>query len=320
MFQGMVRNQLHQFRSRLRSVVRKATSQSQNPLQHYWSIGIYTATSPLCLFDSADSENPVLTHMAVSDVPARFVADPFMVRADGRWSMFFEVMNKANGRGQIGLATSDDGFSWEYRRIVLAEPFHLSYPYVFEWKGEHFMIPESYQAGSVRLYKAERFPDRWSFNCSLIEGGVFSDPSVVHYEGKWWMFVESNPQFTFVDTLRLFYSDELTGPWHEHPMSPIVEGNKRTARPAGRVQTIEGHLTRFAQDCYPVYGTQVRSFVVSELTTRTYRESECPESPILGPSGAGWNRSGMHHLDLHRIQDGRWIACVDGFELKESAG
>ena len=38
--------------------------------------------------------------------------------------------------------------------IVLAEPFHLSYPYVFEWQGSHYMIPESGAAKSVRLYRA----------------------------------------------------------------------------------------------------------------------------------------------------------------------
>ena len=38
-----------------------------------------------------------------------------------------------------------------------------------------------------------------------------------------------------------------------------------------------------------------------------------PESPILTPSGAGWNGLCMHHIDAHRLDDGSWIACVDGF-------
>jgi hypothetical protein len=253
----------------------------------------------------------------VSDVQAALVADPFMMRADGKWYMFFEVLAEGTGRGHIGLATSDDAFQWKYRRIVLNEPFHLSYPYVFECKGEHFMIPETYQAGGLRLYKADKFPDKWSFNCTLIEGGVFLDPSVVHYEGKWWLFAETNPQHQY-DTLRLFYADELTGPWREHPKSPVVAGNNRIARPAGRVQVIDGSLIRFAQDCYPAYGTRVRAIEVSELTTKAYRERENKASPILRPSGVGWNRSGMHHVDLHKLDDERWIACVDGRVIDES--
>jgi hypothetical protein len=118
------------------------------------------------------------------------------------------------------------------------------------------------------------------------------------------------------DTLRLFYADELTGPWREHPKSPVAEGNNRKARPAGRVRVIDGCPIRFAQDCYPRYGTRVRAFSISELNTKTYREKERPESPVLGPSGTGWNELGMHHVDPHEIAEGNWIACVDGLVLK----
>jgi hypothetical protein len=40
--------------------------------------------------------------------------------------MFFEVMDAVIKKGRIGLAVSDDGKSWAYDSIVLAEPFHLS--------------------------------------------------------------------------------------------------------------------------------------------------------------------------------------------------
>jgi hypothetical protein len=319
MFQKTIRKHLYPFRNRPGDVVTGKSAQSGSRIEQEWSIGIYQGTTPLNLSPPTESQNPVLTLKDVSDVSAKFVADPFMIRTGGKWHMFFEVLSSVTGKGQIGLATSNDGFRWDYRRIVLAESFHLSYPYVFEWKGEHFMIPESFQAGSIRLYKAEKFPDKWSFQCNIMDGGVFLDPSVVHFEGKWWLFVETSPQEKY-DTLRLFYADELTGPWREHPMSPVVAANHRIARPAGRVQVVNGSLIRFAQDCYPLYGTRVRAFLVSELTTKNYRESECEESPILGPSGVGWNRSGMHHVDLHNIHNDRWISCVDGFAIKEFKG
>jgi len=69
--------------------------------------------------------------------------------------MFFEVMNSQTGKGDIGSAASRDGLHWEYRQIVLSESFHLSYPYVFYVGGEYFMIPESYEANSMRLYRAD---------------------------------------------------------------------------------------------------------------------------------------------------------------------
>src|SRR5690348_9959234 len=96
-----------------------------------WSIGIYAGGSPLGLGAPRNLRNPVLSREHVSDVPAVFVADPFMISARDAWYMFFEVLNWRTDKGEIGLATSEDGMAWHYQQIVLAEPFHLSYPYVF---------------------------------------------------------------------------------------------------------------------------------------------------------------------------------------------
>jgi hypothetical protein len=275
-----------------------------------WSIGIYTGESPFQLGAPRGVENPVLTRESVKDVRAAFVADPFMWRGAEGWTMFFEVLNRENERGEIGLATSVDGLEWSYRQIVLAEPFHLSYPYVFEWDGEHYMIPETLGAGAVRLYRAEEFPTRWALVCSLVEASC-ADPSIFRYGEKWWMFACSTPYQH--DTLRLYHADDLKGPWAEHPSSPIVERDKHTARPGGRVLVLDDRIIRFAQDCVPRYGTQLRAFEITELTTGSYVERESQSSPVLTASGSGWNALGMHQVDAHMLPGGLWLACVDGF-------
>jgi hypothetical protein len=58
-----------------------------------WSIAMYTGPSPLHLSAAPGASNPVISAADVKDVPARFVADPFMVNVDGLWHMFFEVLN-----------------------------------------------------------------------------------------------------------------------------------------------------------------------------------------------------------------------------------
>ncbi len=70
----------------------------------------------------------MLTFRDVTDAPAWFVADPFMIRRNDQWAMYFEVFRADTRRGEIGLATSRDGRTWAYREIVLREPFHLSFP------------------------------------------------------------------------------------------------------------------------------------------------------------------------------------------------
>jgi hypothetical protein len=257
--------------------------------------------------------NPVLTRTDVLDVSAAFVADPFMVKHNGAWYMFFEVMNEKTNRGEIALATSATGLDWTYQQIVLNEPFHLSYPYVFEWKNEYYMLPESYKANAIRLYKALDFPARWSFVGNLITGKDYVDPSIFSFGNKWWLLTSLGTPPLRAEILRLFYADRLTGPWSEHPKSPVVNGNLHAARPAGRVIVSHSKIIRYAQDCCPFYGSQVRAFEITDLTTRSYEETEIEGSPVLKGSGGGWNESGMHHLDAHLENDKQWIACVDGW-------
>lgn len=273
-----------------------------------WSIGLYAGDSPLHLRAQPGITNPVLSYKDVTDAPAVFVADPFMVREESTWYMFFEVMNARTKQGDIGLAQSSDGLSWAYQKIVLDEPFHLSYPQVFAWKGSYYMIPETHQASAVRIYKAEKFPEEWTFVATLLEGSPFTDPTVFRAKEKWWLFSTTPPS----DTLRLFVADDLLGPWSEHPESPVVRGDAHQARPAGRVVVAGDSLLRFAQDDLPVYGHQVRAFEILELTPAHYQEREVGGGPILKGSGSGWNAERMHHTDPHPMGDGRWVACVDG--------
>ncbi len=276
-----------------------------------WSIGIYTGKSPVDLDAPKEIKNPVLTRRNVSDVRAGFVADPFMIKVDSTWFMFFEVLNQQTRRGEIGLATSEDTVNWKYEKIVLAEPFHLSYPYVFEWMNEYYMIPESHQANSIRLYKASKFPTEWSFVGNIKSGASFLDASIFRHADKWWLFTETNPQHNF-DTLRLYYADELLGSWIEHPKSPIITGNAHIARPGGRVLVMNDKIIRYTQDCQPDYGTQLRAFEITELTTTSYQEREINQNLVIKPTGVGWNGAGMHHIDPHLIDEEQWIACVDG--------
>jgi hypothetical protein len=274
-----------------------------------WSIGVLRGDSPFAL--RAESQ-PILSVRDVTDVDAVFLADPFMVRADDAWHLFFEVLNLDGRIGHIGRAISSDGVTWQYGGIVLREPFHLSYPCVFAAGGEHWMVPETLGAKAIRLYRADPFPDRWIPVADLVPITA-ADPTPFQHDGRWWMFACLTPQQH--RTLGLYHAPALTGPWIAHPQSPVVADDGHIGRPGGRVISVDGRLFRFAQDCVPRYGREVRAIEILELTPTTYRERELDESPILGPSGAGWNAEGMHHIDAHPLADGSWIACVDGRRL-----
>ena len=271
-----------------------------------WSISIYQGNSP---FRLEPSRTPALSKDHVTDIPAEFVADPFMLRCGKVFYMFFEVMNAETKRGEIALATSNDGLAWSYQQVVLREPFHLSYPHVFKFHDTLFMIPETLGAGGVCLYKAHDFPSGWSCVARLLACEL-ADPTTFYANNRWWIFACCTPYQH--DTLRLFFASELTGPWTEHPRSPIIRNDQRRARPAGRILKFDNKLFRFAQDCTPRYGSCVRTFEILDLTPTSYTELEIGHGPVLKAGGYGWNAAGMHHIDAHQQRDGNWLACVDG--------
>lgn len=281
----------------------------QEKVHGKWSIGIFTGASPLSIGADSRAANPVLTADDVTDVPANFVADPFMIREGKTWYMFFEVdtIRPEGNIGKIGMASSPDGFSWNYEKIVLEAPFHLSYPYVFHHDGTYYMIPETRADRSIHLYRAVDFPAKWTHAHVLLKGRRYADASIFRYHDRWWIFTDSGNT-----TLRLYGSADLGGPWKEHPRSPIVKKNLSLARPGGRVVTDGDHLIRYAQDCYPRYGNKVWAFKITELTEKTYREEKYP-TPVLQAGDMGWNRLGMHTVDPHAGGDDAWVACVDGF-------
>ena len=112
------------------------------------------------------------------------------------------------------------------------------------------------------------------------------------------------------EELMLYTSEDLEGPWQEHPNSPLKYGRAAT-RPAGRPLVHEDKVIRFTQDDIPDHGRGVRVFQVDVLTPEAYEEHELAVSPVLHGSGPGYNEKGMHHIDAHKVGD-TWIASVDG--------
>jgi len=275
-----------------------------------FSIGIITGTTP---FDTAASVTnlikPTLSGADVTGLAGWFVADPFLFKAENRWYMFMEVCDGAKHKGMIGVAQSADGLEWKYDRIVLEQPYHLSFPYVFEWKGQYYMLPEGARGGALRLYISHNFPYDWEEIAVLTKEDVV-DNTLFRHGGRWWLFASSHD----ARTLRLFTSDKLTEGWNEHPQSPVIPDNRESARLGGPVFSADGKLYRVAQDCLAKYGDKIRVYEILNLTADQYSEKEIDESPILEGGDVPWAEDGIHQFDPRPLDSSsnRWVAVMDG--------
>lgn len=284
----------------------QSTAAGNNRATSLWTLGIYTGPSPLQLSPPAGVRNPILRGADVKDLKVDTLAHPFMLIEGSRYYLFFTAKDHKTDKSGIGLAESADGMSWEYKRIVVQEPFTLAHPFVFKSQNEYYMIPEAHTEKFVRLYRATHFPDKWQVEKDLLTGETFISPALIRYKDLWWMFVSPSGN----ETLRLFYATDFKGPWTEHPLSPIVRKDLRTARPGGRPFLLDGKLYRLGQDCYPTYGYQVRAFQITDISPKTYAE-QMVETPLVKATSQGWNGQAMHHIDAHQIGKDRWIAAVD---------
>jgi len=278
-----------------------------------FSIAMFGGSDISTLEPLNGSQSPILTREHVTDTPAVFVADPFMIRVENTWHMFFEVLDAITSHGKIGYATSQNARDWTYRCIVLDEPFHLAYPYVFAHAGDVYMIPDSPGSG-IRLYRAKHFPFNWELVSTIREEGVYSDSSILHHDNFWWLLTAWSPKSGENKTLRLFRAADLFQEWQEHPASPVVADDQQIVRPGGRIcHTPDGRLFRFAQDCTRNYGESVRAVEILELGQNVYLESKLVD-PILSAGKELWRSGGMHHIDLHQ-ENSELICCVDGWRF-----
>ena len=86
-------------------------------------------------------------------------ADPFIVYKDGKYYIFFEEFDIKKRHGYLCAGEYCQNCN-EIKniRVILNEKYHLSFPNVFLYKNEYYMIPESSENKTIDLYKFINFP------------------------------------------------------------------------------------------------------------------------------------------------------------------
>ena len=187
------------------------------------------------------------------DDGTHFYADPFPFEHDGKQHIFVEDYPHATGKAIISVsAIGADGVAGTLVP-VLEEPHHLSYPLVLAQGGSIWMLPEGSGSRKLTLYRAERFPDRWVPAAVLLEGEI-SDATLLEHDGKYWLFAtDRDGAGSTSDTLVVYHSPSLTGPWTPHVQNPILI-DRRRARPGGAFARVGGELLLPVQDGTTGYG------------------------------------------------------------------
>ncbi len=217
----------------------------------------------------------------------RYWADPFIIQKENQYYIFIEEKIYATGLGHIACLTLDQEGKLLSNQVVLERPYHLSYPFIFDDRGQMYMIPETAGNRAIELYRCVRFPDRWEFVKNLITDIYAVDATLLEHENRFWLFANVKTESgSSLNALHLFYADDpLSSHWTPHPRNPIVR-DLRSARPAGRVFSRNGNLIRPSQDSSKRYGYALKFNRILKLNENEYKEvtesTFAPRGKILG--------------------------------------
>lgn len=238
-----------------------------------------------------------------------YIADPFFIKESGTYYLFVEL--KGEGNANIALLTSLNGQEYEYVGIVLDEPFHLSYPQVFKYKEEFYMLPEASGSNQLLLYKAEDFPYSWKISDTLIKNWSLKDPSLL-------LSSEINLIVAVDDNLKqhMFSSDSLRGSWSEIQINNQWLENE--TRPGGRFFQIDNKWFLPFQNHSLGYGTGVSLYQLD--VQNSCLKFRLAEKLYLGPQKEiEWFNRGMHHLDIQELSDGYYMVYDGDRNLNNSS-
>jgi hypothetical protein len=245
--------------------------------------------------------------------PHKFIADPFAATIGNRVQLLAEEFDFDRYQGYISSAEWIPGRAPEWK-LRIDEGLHMSYPFAFQYGGEWYVAPESSLNGEVALYRCDPASGRWQKLRTLIEDFAALDPTLIEYEGRWWLFCTRRGDFPDAK-LYLWHAPELFGPWQPHCMNP-VKCDIRSSRPGGTLFQHQGSLYRPAQDSSVSYGGALTINRIIKLTVEEFREEPAIH---LEPSRDSAYPDGWHTLSAAgpiTVLDGKRMAFIPGLSAR----
>ncbi len=223
-----------------------------------------------------DTKSSVSNYKNVETPKGQWVADPFLFEEGGKHYLFCEQFITRENKAGISCYEIVNGVA-THGKLIIQEPYHLSYPCVFKINDKHYMIPESSANNTIDLYEASEFPFKWIYKKTLLQGVKYVD-TTVH----------------IVDSLiyLLSYKKNASG-WElvifsmnrESFELDIVSSRKyysNVGRPAGLLFKEKDKLIRPAQLCQSKYGESIVFYEVDSRFDRPFNEHKIGELTTQG--------------------------------------
>jgi hypothetical protein len=275
-----------------------------------WSVAIAEA-DPDSVIRSGKLPDPDEMLLYRSD--NKYPADPFALQTDNGLRIFFEDYSYSNGKAALSTILYHEGSLKNMMSIPL-ETGHYSFPFVFEWEGEIYVMPEQISKACVELYRWDEEGNTLTYFKTILPIPL-ADPVLLFEHNMWWLF-GSVPGKDVNNSLNLYYSESLLTEFKPHPQNSIVF-DPRCARMAGAIFRNKGKLFRPAQESHIYYGKRIALYEITQLTPTRYSERFVNH---IEPNKHKYLKKGLHTLNFippNIVYDGKInVFSHRGFLLK----
>lgn len=223
---------------------------------------------------------------------SHFEADPFYVPSPAFPAVLFEAFDYNNRKGVIFQVQWDESkLRFGNPTLLNEQPYHLAYPFCFEFENNIYYYAESYTDEKLQYYKLT--DGKWIPHCSLPMPKFISDPTLILHDGLWYMFY-TNGLFGSNFQLEIKFSESPFGPFKDHLQNP-VKINVSNSRSAGHFIRKNGKLIRPSQNCMEGYGNKITFHEVLKLSPTEYEETFYDQ---LDAKSFGDQYEGVHTFNL----------------------
>lgn len=213
-------------------------------------------------------DSPEQAFSLIKNTLRYWCADPFLAEAGEDAYVFFEAFDRLKRKGVIGYRKINSSRVGKIK-IVIEEPFHLSYPYIYEESGSWYIIPESRDARQIIRYRAKEFPDVWEVEKILADNMPVVDTTVLSGSGDSLQLVTY--LFEWFNKGELLVLQLKAGYQEIQYRFADLDGRKR---PAGKICRMGSSRYRPSQLCTSSYGEAIIFNKIVDSNGDGYKETE----------------------------------------------
>ena len=227
--------------------------------------------------------NDKITPFSILKMPKGFWgADPFLFKKDEKLYVFFELTDFKK-RKSI-LACKELFNTNEKINIVYEFPFHCSYPFIFCYKDNIYILPETVQNKQVLLLKCQQFPCVWKYEKTLFSDYSSVDSTIRRFNNEMFILTYDISKKCSYDT-NIFKLDDNLCPI----MEPVYSTSTKldVSRPAGNfIEISKKEYVRPVQPSNTFYGEKIvflkggADWKEEEITSVTIKDINLDEKKL----------------------------------------